>query len=89
MSKFTDLLINSLAPAISAIAATKLTELFEKLHEHDPEGHAATLKSLYIGAGQLQRLTDDTKTKLDDAVVDALISAIEDSAKEYDVELPA
>lgn len=89
MSKFTDLLVAALAPAIETIATEKLLELFVKLKEHDADGYAATLKSLHIGVVQLQKLTDGTKTKIDDAVVDALLSAIETSAEENGVILPA
>lgn len=88
-SKLSELLLAALAPVLQSVATAKLGELFTKLHEHDEEGHSATLRSMYIGVGQLQRLTDESKTKLDDAIVDALKEAIEESAEEFDVELPA
>lgn len=84
-----ELLIGALSPVLTAVATDKLGVLFDKMHDHDAEGHAATLKTLYIGVGQLQRLTDETKTKIDDAVVDALKASIEASAEKYDVELAA
>jgi hypothetical protein len=86
-SKLLEQLLNGVAGTISAIAQEKLTELFVKLHDHNPEEHSATLRSLYIGVGQLEKITDESKTKLDDAVVDALKGAIEQSAEDFDVEL--
>lgn len=86
-SKLVEQLLNGVAGTIALIAQEKLTELFAKLHAHDAEKHSSTLKSLYIGVGEVQKLTDESKTKLDDAVVDALKGAIEQSAAEFDVDL--
>ena len=83
-----EVLIGALTPALQSVATVKLNELFDKIHEKDAEGHAAALKSLYVGASQLARLTDKTKTKVDDAIVDALVEAIKLSAEKYEVVLP-
>lgn len=88
-SKLVEQLLNGVAGTISAIAEEKLVELFTKLHDKNPSEHSATLRSLYIGATQLEKTTDETKTKLDDAVVDALKGAIEKSAADHSVELSA
>ena len=88
-SKLVESLLNAVAGSISAVAEEKLAELFEKLYEKNPSGHSATSRSLYIGVGQLEKITDDSKTKLDDAVVDALKGAIEKSAADHSVELSA
>jgi hypothetical protein len=87
MSKFTEFLATSLAPVFAALGTEELTKVFAKVHEKDPIGHEATLKSLYIGVKQLERVTDNTKTKIDNVFVDALIAAIEASAEEFDVSL--
>lgn len=84
-----EILVAALAGPLEAVATVKLGELFDKLYAHDAEGHAATVKSLYIGVTQLERLTDDTKNKIDDAVVGALEAAIVASAEKYGVELPS
>lgn len=84
-----EILVAALTGPLEVVSTIKLGELFDKLHDHDAEGHAATVKSLYIGIGQLERLTDETKTKIDDAVVNALQAAIVASAEKYDIELPA
>lgn len=84
-----EILIGALSPVLQSVVTDKMGVLFDKLHDKDPEGHAATLRSLYIGMGQVERLTDGTKTKIDDAVVDALTAAIEASAEKYEVELSA
>ncbi len=87
-SKLVEQLLNGVAGTISLILQEKLVDVFRKLHTHDPAKHSATLRSLYIGLNQLEDITDDTKTKLDDAGVDAIKGAVEESAKEFDVELP-
>lgn len=83
-----ELIISSLAGPLETIASAKLQELFDKLHDKNPDGLAPTLKSLHIGAMELKTLTDKTKTKIDDAIVDAMIDAVEASADKYDIELP-
>lgn len=82
-----EILLGALSPALQSVVTDKMGVIFDKLYAHDPEGHTATLKSLYIGMGQVERLTDETKTKIDDAVVDAITAAIEASAEKYEVEL--
>lgn len=85
MSKFTEFLASTLAPVFASLGAEELTKVFAKIYERDPEGHSATLRSLYIGVRQLEKITDASKTKIDNVFVDALIAAIENSAAQFDV----
>ncbi len=87
MSQFTEVLARTLAPVFASLGTEELTKVFAKIHDNDPKGHAATLKSLYIGVKQLETITDKTKTKIDNVFVDALIASIEASAEEFDVVL--
>lgn len=80
--------IGAFTPFIEKVATEKIGELLDKFQANDPDGHAATLKGLSIGLGQLERLTTDTKTKIDDAVVGALEAAVKANAEKHGVELP-
>ncbi len=82
-----ELIINTLAPTLGVVATNKLVDLFEKMWDKDNEKATAALKAMYIGVVQLQNLTDDTKTKIDDALVDAIRNAIEQSAAEHGITL--
>lgn len=84
-----EILLGALVPTITTIGEAKLVELLDQFHDKDPVHHKATCQSLYVGLQQLASLVDKTKTNIDNAVVDAMIGAIEQSASKYDIELPA
>lgn len=84
-----EILLGALVPTITTIGQVKLVELLDQFHDKDPEHHKATCQSLWIGLTQLAVLVDKTKTNIDNAVVDALLGAIQQSANKYDIELPA
>lgn len=81
MSKFTEFLINSLAPMISQIGQTKLIEVLQKLHDKNPEQYEATIRGGHTFIKPLVKLVADTKGKLDDGLVDAIDEAITISAE--------
>ncbi len=83
-----ELIISGLAGPLETIASAKLQELFDQLNKKNPEALAPTLKSLHIGAIELQTITGTTRTKIDDAIANALVDAIETSAEKYSIELP-
>lgn len=87
MSKFTDLLIASLAGPIEAIATAKLTELLQKIEPADTRKNICV--SLYVPIDtELEKLTTESKNKIDDAVVGAFKAAIEAVAIADAFELP-
>lgn len=87
-SKIVEIIVAGLTGPIQILIEEKVEEALKKLQAHDAVTYKAALQGLYIGAGQLERVTDKTRTKLDDAVVDALLAACEASAEEFEVELP-
>lgn len=88
MSKITDVIVSALAPVVKSVAKDKLVELLDQLKEKNEANYKTTLVSLYpIIDVQLEGVTDKTKTNIDDAVVDALKEAIEESATKNSVTL--
>jgi len=65
-----------------------LLTAFEKLKEKNPSGYEATIKSLHIGLVELKKITDESKSSIDNIFVDNAIEAVEASAAANGVELP-
>lgn len=76
MSNFTDLLISALAGPLEVVATTKLTELLQKIEPAETRKNICN--SLYVPIDtELERLTTESKNKIDDAIVGALKGSIE------------
>lgn len=87
MSQFTDLLIASLAGPLEVVATAKLTELLQKIEPADTRKNICV--TLYVPIDtELEKLTQQSKNKIDDAVVGALKGAIEAVAAADGFELP-
>jgi uncharacterized protein YktB (UPF0637 family) len=87
-SKFTETLVNTLAPVIEIMAAEQLAGVFNRLHDKDPKAYAKYIPDLYeMTKKHLQELTSQSKSKIDDVIVQALENAIEQSAEVNGLEL--
>lgn len=87
--KLGELIINTFSPALEIIVTTKFTEILDDLAAKNPEAHKTLCTSLYGPIDvHLEGLTGKTRTKIDDAVVNGMKAAIEDSAETAGVELP-
>lgn len=84
-------LLELLAGTLTEVGESKLVEVLQQLHDKD----ATEDKSDYVSVLQgglsfttgISKLTNKTKTKLDDALVNAIKEAIETSAKNNDIDL--
>ena len=84
---FGEILINALAPALQEAATKHLATTLRKIQP--AEKRRDTLMSLYVPIDTaLENYTDASKTKIDDAIVDALKMAVEIVAAEDNVTLP-
>lgn len=84
-----ELLINTLSPTLETVINAKLTEILDDLAVKNPEAHKTVVTSLYGPIDvHLQSLTAKSRTKIDDAVVNGILAAIESSAETAGVELP-
>lgn len=84
-----ELLINTLSPTLETVINAKLTEILDDLAVKDPEAHKTVVTSLYGPIDvHLEKLTSKSRTKIDDAVVNGIKSAIENSADTAGVDLP-
>lgn len=87
--KLGELIINTFAPALEIVVATKFTEILDELAAKNPEAHKTLCTSLYGPIDvHLEGLTAKTKTKIDDSVVNGFKTAIEQSAETAGVKLP-
>jgi hypothetical protein len=87
MSKFTDILIAALSGPIEQIATAKLTELLQKIEPAETRKNICV--TLYVPIDtELEKLTNESKNKFDDAVVGAMKASIEAVADADGFELP-
>jgi hypothetical protein len=87
-SKFAEALLNTLAPVLQIMATQQLVDLFNKFAFNDKKAYEATMASLYPAVDvHLEKLTSQSKSKIDDVIVAAFKSAIEQSASDNDYEL--
>lgn len=93
MSKFKDFfggaVANLIAPYLKTLAKQYFKLAWDKLREKDAAAHKTSLISIYPSVDvHLEKLTEKTGTKLDDALVSAWKESIEDSARESGFVLP-
>lgn len=87
MSQFTDLLIAALSGPLEEVATIKLTELISKIEPAETRKNICN--TLYIPIDtELERLTTQSKSKIDDAVVNALKRSLENVAAADGFTLP-
>lgn len=86
MKKIGELIVAALAPTITNVGADHLAKLLRKISP--AETRADVLRSLYFPVDTLlEDLTEETKSKIDDAFVDAIKMAIETVAAEDGIDL--
>ena len=81
MSKFTDFLINSLSSTLETLGESKLEEVLQQLHNKDKVQYEAAIRRGHVLVLALIPVVEKTGTKIDDAIVNALNEAINDSAE--------
>lgn len=80
-------LVELLAGTIESIGESKLVEVLQKCHDKNPATFATKVKALHEGLAWLQPEVEKSKTKIDDAVLKALLEALETSASTNGVTL--
>lgn len=79
-----EILLSALTGPLTSVGQDQLVQLFDKLYEKNNETYKSALVALYpIVDIQLESLTSKSKTKIDDAIINALKGAIEESAAKY------
>jgi len=77
-------LVELLAGTLQSVGESKLVEVLQQLHDKDKTADKTDYKSVIFGgysfAVGISKLTDSTKTKIDDAIVASIKEAIETSA---------
>lgn len=83
-----EILLSALTPVLESVGESKLVDLLQQLHDHHPETYQSTIKSGYLFAKQLQTVVTSSTSKIDDAIVQAIVESIEASALANNVTLP-
>lgn len=84
-----EFLINTFSGAIKSLLKTRLLAALAALKLKDEKAYRTALVGLYpVIDVQLEDVTDKTKTKADDVLVDAIKEAMEESAAANGVTLP-
>ena len=87
-TNFGEQLLNTLAPVLTAVATDQLTNLFRSLGNKDKKALQTVLTSLYGPIDvHLEDLAKKSRTRIDDSVIQGILSAIEISALEFEIEL--
>lgn len=85
---FSDFLVNLLLPMLKAAAKFYLKDVLQKIQDHNsPEVYTNTLKSINSSFLLLDEVAKKSNTKVDDDVIEAVIEAVQESAKEDNIQL--
>lgn len=85
---FVEFLLNTFASALEAAYEPKFVAVLQRLHDKDANLYQAAILSLNEGIKALVPIVNETPTKLDDGLIDAIAAAIHDSASANGVALP-
>ena len=84
-------ILELLSGTLAEIGESKLVEVLQELHDKDKTPGKTDYKSALLGGLSfttgISKLVTKTKTKLDDALVNAIVSAIHESADNNNIEL--
>jgi proteasome assembly chaperone (PAC2) family protein len=84
-----DAIMNALAPLVKLVVKETLKAGLKQLFANDPQAAKTVVASLYpVMDVPVENATLKTETDMDDAVVDGVKEALEDSAKDWGIELP-
>lgn len=73
-------LVELLAGTLAEVGESKLVDVLQELHDKDQAAYKSVIFGGMSFVTGISKLTDKTKTKIDDAIVNAIREAIETSA---------
>lgn len=73
-------LLELLAGTLAEVGESKLVELLQELHDKNPVAWKSVIHGGLSFVTGIAQLTDKSKTKIDDALVNAIKEAVETSA---------
>lgn len=80
---FQELIVAAVLPAVNAVAAQKIGEALDKVKDNNtPEVYEQGIRGLHAGLSLLATVTDKTKTKIDDKLVDGLLETVQTHGEE-------
>lgn len=87
MAKLNAIIVELLSTTIKTVGESKLVEVLQKLHDKNPDNFSDKIKAIHLGLLWMQPEVQASKTKIDDAVLEGLLEALEASALANGVEL--
>ncbi len=84
-----DFLVNLFSAALQTAGESKLIEILQDLHDSNPDDYKAAITGGHALVKHLVPLVTKSKSKIDDAIINALDDAINQSAAANGVDLNA
>lgn len=85
---FKEIFVAALLPAFKEVGKLEMAEVLAGIKEHNtPEVYENTLKSINSNFTLLKEITNKTKTKIDDGLVDIILESVKDAAEADGIEL--
>ena len=81
MAKFKEIMIGTMMPAIKAIGKAEMEAVLSGIKEHNTaEIYRTTLQGLHSNFSLLRDAAYETKSKIDDGIIDLVLEAVKESA---------
>lgn len=81
MAKVKTMLVEAVLPAIKAVGKTEMEMVLTGIKQHHtPEVYQNTLRGLYSNFSILKVASLNTKTRIDDGLIDLVLEAVTESA---------
>lgn len=76
-----EILLNLAGTALATVGESKLVPVLQDLHDSNPTDYDAAIRGLHAGVKHLLPLTAKSPTKIDDMILGALDTAVNESAE--------
>jgi hypothetical protein len=81
MSKIKEIIVASVLPAIREVGKIEMKQVLAGVREHNKtETYQNVIKGLYANFSLLKEAASNSKTKIDDSIVDLILAAVKESA---------
>lgn len=76
-----EILVAAILPAVDAVISSKISDVLDKVKEHNTaEVYEQGVRGIHAGFKLLATVTNQTKTKIDDNIVETILATVADHA---------
>jgi hypothetical protein len=88
MPTIREIIVASLLPAIKEVGKLEMKEVLSGIKEHnEPEIYGNTLRGLHSNFSLLRKAAIETRTVVDDGIIELVLEAVRESAEADDINL--